>query len=361
MPRPESFPFVLTLPWRTAAAVAALAWCGHLLYRRLLGETFPAPFYWSDVALVSLLAALPPLAVCADWLSRKLGRDETAALGSGGYRFVVLMAAIACAVLLPWLYVKARCRHDQARLEELASQSRSGRSGGVGAAVGRPFAAGCFPRAAPADRRRGDGQRGRRTAPRVGQPLPAGASGADRLARARDLAQLGEGGAALALLDASPDLAASFAGLNLRGLVHLDRNEYSAALAAFQAAGHSLAALPPSPDAAPQIEPLRQIAYCQRKLGRYAEAEAAYRELLTARPFGGHALSAGPVLSRRAAGPGRSVSCAAGNGARSRRYSAARPTVDRQPDYDSLRLLGRLHVRAKLRTNTALTIEIPQV
>jgi tetratricopeptide (TPR) repeat protein len=187
------------------------------------------------------------------------------------------------AVLLPWLYIQARCRHDLERLDALVAQSRVGEA----AALARGLA-GLAPRTTfrdlpmttvAAEMAALEGELRQRT----NSPLPPGASDEDCLARARDLAQLGQRDGALAMLNSTAALATSHAGNYLRGLVYLDRDEFDAALAAFQSARQSLAALPPSEDARLQkIDLLRQIAYCQRKLGRYAEADAAYRELLAA-------------------------------------------------------------------------------
>jgi len=285
MPRPESTRFAMPWPWRLSAAVGGAAWCAQLLYRRLLGEAFPAPFYWSDVALVSLLAALPLVAQSADWLRLAFARDKTPENPSDGSRLLLWLAALICALLLPWLYVQARCRHDLARLDELTAQSRVGEA----AALARGLAG-----LAPSAAFRGLPMKTvaaemtnleRELRQRTSAPLPAGATDEDRRARARDLAQLGNGEQALATLASSSALSTSHEGNYLRGLVYLDRSEFADAVAAFQSARQSLAAAVPAPDiAARKIELIRQEAYCQRKLGRYAEAEAAYRELLKLDP-----------------------------------------------------------------------------
>jgi len=283
MPRPESTPFSTTWPWRVAAAVSGAAWCGNWLYGRLLGESFPAPFYWSDVALVSLLATLPLMAVCAAWLQLAWVRDKTPASSSRASHLMIWLAALLCALLLPRMYVQARCRHDLARLDELTAQSRVAEASALARGLAGLAPSATFrglPIKSVALEMTGWEYELR---DRTSSPLPAGAADEDRLARARDLAQLGEGEQALASLASSPAFSTSHEGNYLRGLVYLDRGQFTEALAAFQSAGRSLGA--PSPEiAARKIELIRQEAYCQRKLGRYAEAEAAYRDLLALDP-----------------------------------------------------------------------------
>jgi tetratricopeptide (TPR) repeat protein len=116
---------------------------------------------------------------------------------------------------------------------------------------------------------------------RVAVPLPPGAPPAARVERARLLAVLGEGTLALATLESTSGPDAD----NLRGTIFESGGDWPAAREAFRRAEAALATTPPTParDAA-LVRSATGVAYCERKLGRYAEAEAAYRRVLELSP-----------------------------------------------------------------------------
>lgn len=196
-------------------------------------------------------------------------------------------AALALVVLLlpPALYVRARCRDDAARLTGLLEQSRFGEARALARALlaldpaarweGRPL------RRAAADIERTT----RALEARVARPLPAQATDARRLARARDLAMLGRSGAALDVLQSVSDASTFAEACNLRGTIHETRGAWEAGRKAYRAAQRAWRTTPASSRrTAGLVRAITGIAYCERKLGRYREAEAAYRELLALAP-----------------------------------------------------------------------------
>ncbi len=321
-----------------AAFLAAAATAGVLVASRLGWETAPPPFVWTDVALVAFLAGLPLAALVSGSIGPPLARlalaaaagllalllfapiatpiwqsnplvaqlARTMAAAGAGLALVAggaslsftkqertasplnlfnLALAIAVSLALPWLYVQARCRHDLARLEGLMEQTRIGEAGALAERllVLAPHATvRGFPLLRVAEQSRrivADLQS------RVQTPLPASADVAQRLQRAGDLGMLGRTAEALAVLDASPAAAQSAAVNHLRGVIHDARNEFGLALEAYRAAREAALAHPRSAESnAVVIDATRGMAYCERKLGRYADAERTYLELLAFEP-----------------------------------------------------------------------------
>ncbi len=192
---------------------------------------------------------------------------------------------IAVLLLLPATYVDARCRHDVVRLGELLEQSRLGEARAL---VGRLLALNsqrqCQGRPLPqiaADLE----QFTAGIEARVSVPLPANAGGAERLERARQFAILGRNACALDELQLVRESAVAPDADLLRGTIQENEETWPAALESYRSARAAWGARPPA--ARQQAGLLRAtlgVAYCQRKLGSYAEAEATYRQAFLLAP-----------------------------------------------------------------------------
>src|SRR5262245_14189153 len=79
-----------------AMACGAAACCAWLLAKLLGVDYAPAPFAWSDVALVSFLATLPLAALLADWIHQRT-TQIVAIVAAGGSLIVhwMLLGPIA--------------------------------------------------------------------------------------------------------------------------------------------------------------------------------------------------------------------------------------------------------------------------
>ncbi len=80
-------------------------------------------------------------------------------------------------------------------------------------------------------------------------------------------------------------LADSPDGCNLRGTIYETRGEWELGRQSYERAKRAWESQPQGPErSAGLLRATTGIAYCLRKLGRYAEAEAAYREVLSLSP-----------------------------------------------------------------------------
>jgi tetratricopeptide (TPR) repeat protein len=221
------------------------------------------PFVWRDVALVWLACAVPLVAALVVLVRRRA--VDWAWVGFG----------LVCLVVPPWLYVAARCRHDVAEVGNLLDQSRLGEARTLAHRVvaldplaswnEQPLAR----LAADLDRRVAELEAA------IADPATA------PLDRAGARAMLGRTGEALAELEPVAGPEANI----LRGLIHETRGDWPAGLDAYRAARTALEARPASGERdAGLAQALRGIAYCLRKQGDYAAAEAAYHDLLKLAP-----------------------------------------------------------------------------
>jgi tetratricopeptide (TPR) repeat protein len=320
----------LAAAFKSAAAIGGLLAGLGLLASGLFGwKELPAPFAWTDVAIVQLLASLPLAALAAAAIRTQFGAAICLVVGIaaliaagwigliGFWREAILLGAavglvavalgaqklavqrqlqlpnllavtlVSFLVMLgvPWIYVEARRSHDDRELGELLDQSRVGEAQhlAVQSLILDP-------------RRKFRGQPLRDVAAElngvvrdlessVALPLSADASLEARLARARDLAMLGRTAAALQVLAQPASLAESPDGLMLRGTIHQARQEFLPSGAAFREAAEQLNALPPSPDrASALVTAYSGIAFAARKLGNNAEAVTAYQQVLVLDP-----------------------------------------------------------------------------
>jgi tetratricopeptide (TPR) repeat protein len=312
----------LSPTWLAATLVGVVAGCVTLLARLLRLETAPLPFVWTDVAGVSLLAALPLAALLAASLRPAVAWCIAVALalaagalllGSPGWpalaasRAMLALAvalglvlaagallrphavderhernspiaawvlAIAALVGLPWLYIAARYKSDQSRLAGLMEQTRVGEALPLARRL-QALAPAAQVRGFPIAQVVSECERivGELTA-RAETPLSGHATAAELLTRAQDLAVLNRTDEALDTLHA-PALVGSLEAENLRGTIHEARGEFAAALASYQAVQQAAAK-----GSGAWLVATRGVAYCQRKLGDYAAAELAYQQLL---------------------------------------------------------------------------------
>jgi tetratricopeptide (TPR) repeat protein len=334
--------FAILVPVAAVAVVVASAFEGAWD-----GGRAPAPYAWADVALVHVVCAIPLALAVAAFVAPRLSAGGTLAVAVGCItvgltplvgdvaaeaaallrsepglgivlRAVPALALAAGLVLLvavrvgehhrpspalPWrrvallgsagvaalfppaTYLDARCRHDLVRLGEYLEQSRLGEArtlaqGLVTLDAGRTFNGRPLPEVALAL-----DQAVKELEARVAAPLRAYPTSRERADRARALAVLGRTDEALEVLQPVNDPAAAPEVENLRGTIHETRGEWESGLAAFRAARDAWELRPTSPArVAGALHAQTGIAYCLRKSGRYAEAEAAYREVLDLSP-----------------------------------------------------------------------------
>jgi hypothetical protein len=307
------------------------------------GDHAPFPFVWRDVATVHLLGALPLAILSAIAIRRRAPAALAVLAGTAAYgigivpllpsmrpemeeaiqsipyggaivraiaafglilpaAFVgvstlsrrsetrparrsdaMLTAAVGLVILIliPAVYVGARCRHDATRLGSYLGQYRFGEARDIVHALvmlepngefnGRPLTA---------VRDNVDSVVADLES-RVAVRLSPYATPQERFDRGRMLAMLGRTGEALDVLGPVRGPEAD----SLRGTIHETREEWQPALDSFREVRTAWEARPPS--SARQAALARAttgIAYSLRKMGRYPEAESAYRELFELEP-----------------------------------------------------------------------------
>jgi tetratricopeptide (TPR) repeat protein len=321
---------ILSATLALAAAVGAAVVCSLTLVGAMVPfEHSPAPFAWTDVALVQFLSSLPLAALIAALLRGRVGpglclalggtcglataalwaidssrsaialaaavgamllvvalRRETSASSARSQNFVaVALLGLAVLIGLPRIYIDAHASHDNRNLTELLEQSRLGEARDLSQRLLMLDPARQFQGHRLADVATNLDRAVREIDSRVADPLPPDASDDAGLARARDLAMLGRTSEALAVLDRSASLAESVEAHSLRGTIHQTRNEWLLSAEAFRRAATALQSRPPSPEQnAGLIETTTGIAFAERKLGHNAAAEAAYQQVLKLDP-----------------------------------------------------------------------------
>jgi tetratricopeptide (TPR) repeat protein len=225
-------------------------------------------------ASLILLAALLP----AFFRSGSAHDRDISALGA-------IVTGVVVLILVPSLYVSARCRSDAGRLIGLVEQSRYGDAHSL---VQNILALD------PTAKWEGRSLRAaadtieeaiRELEGRVSAPLPADASAEECLNRARDLAVLSRTAEAMEILERVPAISSTPQAANLRGTIHETRGQWAHARNWYQQARLAWEPLPQSAErTSGLIQAITGIAYNERKLGRYREAAAAYHELLALAP-----------------------------------------------------------------------------
>jgi tetratricopeptide (TPR) repeat protein len=236
----------------------------------------PWPFVWLDVATICFVAALPLAALLTTAIMGRLG----------WHRQTMAMVALEVAwlVVLPQMYITARCQHDIQEAVQLAGQSRYGETAFLLRQVlrlrQRATWNGVSIQEAAAKANRMEDELARR----VAASLPSGATAGQRVERAEMLAMLGRTAEALAVLDASPPLTDAPA-CNLRGTIHESQRRWLAARDCYARAWQDGQSETERADRQNQlVRAITGIAFCERKLGRLAEAEAAWQERLSRAP-----------------------------------------------------------------------------
>lgn len=268
----------LTLPksHALAAVIAGLALAAAAHATAVGWDRFPPPFVWLDVAVVYFLAALPFAASLATAALFQLPRRRTT--------FVILLVESVTLIFLPQLYIHARCTHDVKLAVQLSRDSRYGEAHTLLQRVLalRPNAQ--WNGSSVADAARNIDDIVRRLEQRVAPPLAENPTADECLERAELLAILGRTADALAVLD-SPVLSDSPQADNLRGIIHETLGQWSIARDSY---ARGRAAMQSQPDSAARLpaiqESTRGIAFCERKLGRLHQAEAAWQQLLSLAP-----------------------------------------------------------------------------
>ncbi len=247
----------------------------------LVGPTVAPPPVPGDVlrpaaALLTLAGVTLAVAVCSDRLADRSRLGQLAA---------PVVLGVAALVVPPATFVDARCQHDLARLGELVGQSRVGEARTLARGLtvlnpgrewnGRPVGEA----AADLDRIAA------RLEQRVAAPLRETATPRDRVDRGVTLAMLGRTDEALDVLAAVDDPRFTAEVGNLRGTIHEARGEWADGLVAYRAGRVAWEGRPADPARdAGILRAATGVAYCLRKEGRYAEAGAAYREVLALSP-----------------------------------------------------------------------------
>lgn len=301
------FPFI----WRDVALVhlawaAPLAWilatglrrwtsallCIHLAAALMVAGAVPLVEGSRDLLLDTLLQ-FPVLGAALRILLALILTLATTLLGlvlisfqpaheSTRRRHVALaLVALVVLILLPAIYVAARCRHDLGQVGELVGQERFGEAHALATSLRlldlRHDWEGHTPAEVTAELER----RVEEIQARLAIALSADAPAEKHLERVRDLARLGHTVEALALLQSLNGPQAA----NLRGTIHEARCDWELGLASYRLAREGWEPHAPSPA---RLAGLTQatlgMAYCQQRAGRYAEAEALYLDLLTLAP-----------------------------------------------------------------------------
>jgi hypothetical protein len=224
-------------------------------------------------AVALLLTIAATLVVTSlPWLDRAAGARQWLALG---------VVALAACIVLPAVFVGARCRHDASKLEELIDQQRIGEAHALAEKLAR-----LDPWRTVRDHHLANveailQQEVTRLESRVTPPLAASAPAAERLQRGRELAMLGRTDDALEALRPLTDQDADL----LRGVIHEARGEWEQGLMAYENALTSIELQPVSDANRSSLKAaITGVAYCQRKAGRYDQAEVAYLKLLELAP-----------------------------------------------------------------------------
>lgn len=267
----------LTTAYSLAAAAAGALLCACAIASAALhwAET-PLPFSL-DVALVYFLASLP--------LATSLAVAALAQLPRRGSTLAVFGLEAIVLVLIPRLYIHARCQNDLNQAAQLAGQFRYAEASALLHRVVALEPHATWNGNSASQAANSIDQIVRQVEAQIASPLTENATNADRLSRATNLAVLGRTTEALALLDSSDSLANSPEAHNLRGTIHESRNRWQLARDWYARAKAAWQTLPDSPDRTAGLkQAITGTAFCERKLGHLHAAEAAWHDLLEISP-----------------------------------------------------------------------------
>jgi len=260
-----------------AASLAGLILAAAAIATFLGWRDLPPPFIWLDVAAVYFLAALPLLASLATAIVLQLPLRRSS--------LAILLVEIAALLVIPRLYIHARCQRDLREATQLARDSRYGEASALAhrvlalqpnAQLGSNSAA-AFAKSMD--------QIVARIEQHLNELLAEPKTDAQRIQCADGLAMLGKTREALAMLDSSKTLADAPSARNLRATLHESQRHWQTALDWYVRGKAAWQAQPQSADrSAGLMQSTRGIAFCQRKLGHLHAAEAAWQELLALSP-----------------------------------------------------------------------------
>lgn len=199
-------------------------------------------------------------------------------------RSTVLLSAILLPVAT-FTYENARCQNDRIRLTDYLEQSRLRDSQTVALRLlllqpqaelrGKPIAE------LAGNIRQAIGE----LEERIAQPLSPRATSPQKIARARDLAILGENASALDVLASMPDLTSSPAACNLLGTIGETEQTWAESAQWYRRAQENCLSHGKSNETSAELlRATKGLAYCQRKQGDFAAAEQTYLQLLSLAP-----------------------------------------------------------------------------
>lgn len=219
-------------------------------------------------------------------LAPLIGRQNEESRQNGvRLRAVSVGLGIVLLFLPPAIYVRARCRHDSSKLGELLQQSRLGEAQTLAQALLVLDPRGQWKERPLSEVAMEIDRTVRQIESRTLRPLPFHATPNERLDRARHLAMLGRTDLSIEMLQSIHDPGLAPEVDNLLGAVYENMRVWEIALGSYRHAQAACAERPPSPARdAEETRALTGVAYCQRKLGHYAEAEASYHQMLAMSP-----------------------------------------------------------------------------
>lgn len=217
-------------------------------------------------------------------LARALQRGGVMA-ASPRVRVLVCGIGLLIVAIVPATYVHARCRHDLQTLGEFVDQSRLGEAQTCARQVMR-LAPWANWRGRPIEIAARDIDRSvRDLEAQVAEPVPGSGGDDPLLQRGLQLAMLGRTADALAVLEPLFDSPVAAEARDLCGTMYESRSEWSTALRMHRQAKAEWLKGPATPrHRAGVLRATTRLAYCERKLGHYQQAEAAYREALEMSP-----------------------------------------------------------------------------
>ncbi|WP_020475362.1 hypothetical protein [Zavarzinella formosa] len=240
-----------------------------------------SPLVFPDVALAYGLGAIPPLLMMIGWLRGKPPR--TADIG------LTIIVGVLLSLGAGSVYVKARSRHEAAKLDELLEQSRIAEARVLARQL-QELNPDQRIRNQPVERLADDLDRLiARLESHVMTPLLSTASPVARLERARELAILDRREEALETLESLEGTPFWPEGLLLRGVIRENENQLTEALTAYESARSAWREHPEFPGRpGGLIRAQTGIHYSLRQLGRVAEAETELEQLLSMSPTAEH-------------------------------------------------------------------------
>jgi len=263
----------LTVAHSLAAAVAGVAFCSAAIASAAFHWTGRPLPNWLDLSVVFFVTALP--------LAASLSVAALAQLPRNASTLAILGLEATVLLVIPRLYIRARCQNDLNQASQLAGQFRYAEASSLLHRViaFEPHAMWNGNSALQAAKL--IDQIIRQVEAQIAFPLANNASDEVRYQRAAQLAVLGRTAEALALLDSSASLTNSPQGHNLRGTIYESQNHWQTARDWYAQAKAAAEPLPDSPARTASIkQAITGIAFCERKLGHLREAESAWQSLL---------------------------------------------------------------------------------